>query len=469
MSDELKHLRRQAYNFRALPDHEAHATLWEKENLMSKEIQRTKEEHWKEWLNDMVGTDIWIAHKYISNPGGDGGKTRIPMLRKTGPDGRIIQASTNEEKSKVLAQALFPPPPAISTTPADFLYPEPAEKWTDITRDQLTQKIDNLSPYKAPGPDGVANVVFQWCRILTDYLLPLFNAVINLRTYYDPWRESITVILRKPGKPDYSVPKAYRPIALLNTTAKILLVIVADRTLFILETHNLLPNTHFGGRPGRSTEDSLHLLENTIRHAWRQKKVVSALFLDIKGAFPNTVTDCLLHNMRTRCLPPEIVSFMERMLRSRRTKLRFDDYTSEWFNITNGIGQGDPLSMILYVIYDSDLVEIAKGKRELTLAFIDDTAFLAIGKTFQETHQILDDMLERRGGGFEWSSEHNSRFEPSKFVLMDFSLNRLKERPPMTIRGAIINPSCTHKFLGVILNEELRWKEHTAYAITKGA
>jgi len=81
----------------------------------------------------MAGTDIWIAHKYISNPGGDGGKTRIPMLCKTGPDGRIVQASTNEEKSEVLAQALFPPPPAISTTPADFLYPEPAEKWTDIT------------------------------------------------------------------------------------------------------------------------------------------------------------------------------------------------------------------------------------------------------------------------------------------------------------------------------------------------
>ena len=49
----------------------------------------------------------------------------------------------------------------------------------------------------------------------------------------------------------------------------------------ILETHNLLPSTHFGGRPGRSTTDSLHLLETTIRHAWRQGKVVSALFLDI--------------------------------------------------------------------------------------------------------------------------------------------------------------------------------------------
>ena len=243
---------------------------------------------------------------------------------------------------------------------------------------------------------------------------------------------------------------------------------MADHTSYILETHNLLPGTHFGGHPGRSTEDSLHLLKNTIRHTWQQKKVVSVLFLDIEGAFPNAVTDRLLHNMKTCCLPSEIVTFTERMLCSRRMKLRFDDYTSEWFDITNRIGQGDLLSMILYIIYDSNLVETAKGKQELTLAFVDNMAFLAIGKTFQETHQILGDMLERRGGGFEWSTKHNSCFEPSKFALMDFSLNRSRERPPMMIRGAVITSSPTHKFLGVILNQELRWREHTAYAIMKG-
>jgi len=238
---------------------------------------------------------------------------------------------------------------------------------------------------------------------------------------------------------------------------------------YILEAHNLLPDTHFGGRPGCSTEDSLHLLENTVRHAWRQKKVVSALFLDIEGAFPNAVTNRLIHNMKRHRLPPEIISFTDKMLRGRKTRLCFDDYTSEWFDIANGIGQGDPLSMILYIIYDSDLVRTATGKQELTLAFVDDTAFLAIGRTFQETHQILHDMLERSGGGFEWSMQHNSHFAPNKFALIDFSLNRSRERPPLVIREATIVPSPTHKFLGVILDQELCWKEHTAYAIAKGA
>ena len=233
-ADKLKQLCKTAHRYRALLEHEVHTQVCSKENALSKEIQKTKENHWKDWLNDMSGTNIWIAHKYISNPGGDGGKTRIPMLKRTGPDGLVNQAMTNKEKSAILAQALFPPPPNESTVPTDFLYPDPAERWSEITHEQLTQAINNLSPYKVPGPDGVANIVFQHCSSLIDYILPLFNAVVNLRTYYDPWKESITVILRKPGKPDYSVPKAYRPIALLNTTAKLLLAIVADRTSYIL-------------------------------------------------------------------------------------------------------------------------------------------------------------------------------------------------------------------------------------------
>ena len=466
---ELKGLRKQAYKFRALPDHPAHASLAEKTKEVDNTIRKTKEEHWKEWLENATSNDLWIANAYVVNPGGDGSRTRIPTLRGKDQEGRETLASSNEEKSTLLARTLFPDPPPTSSVPQDYAYPEPAEGWTNITSNQLLAAINKLSPLKAPGPDGVANAVLQKCHALADYLLPLFNAAVNLHTYYDPWRESTTVILRKPGKPDYSIPKAYRPIALLNTTAKLLSAIVADRASYILETHNLLPATHFGGRPGCTTEDSLHLLESTIRHAWRQGKVVSALFLDIEGAFPNAVTDCLLHNMKKRRLPLAIVSFVERMIRGRRTQLRFDDYTSNWFEIRNGIGQGDPLSMLLYIIYDSDLVDISKGKNELTLAFVDDTVFLVIANSFQDAHNILLNMLERPGGGFAWSNDHNSRFEASKFALMDFTMSKTKLRPQMMIRGATIKPAPSHKFLGVIVDQELRWREHAAYAITKGA
>ena len=149
-------------------------------------------------------------------------------------------------------------------------------------------------------------------------------------------------------------------------------------------------------------------------------------------------------------------------------KLKFDDYVSDWVPITNSIGQGNPLLMLLYIIYTSDLVDVANRLNELTLAFVDDMAFIAIGKTFQETHVILTDMLECEGGGYQWSKNHNSHFEPSKFALIDFSLNRKKAHPPLHTRNVVINPTPSHKFLGVFLDQELWWWEQANYALAKG-
>jgi len=336
--------------------------------------------------------------------------------------------------------------------------------------EEVRTAIANTSPFKAPGPDEICNAVFKNCNELLDpYLTQLFNAVIALDTYFDPWHEFTTVVLRKPDKPDYTIPKAYRPIALLNTTCKLLTALVAERTTSILEQHNLLPDTHFGGHPGRTTTDSLYLLEIIVKNAWRNGKVASILFLDIEGAFPNAVKDRLLHNMKRRRLPPEIVQFTDRMLTGRRTRLKFNDTESDWIPINNGIGQGDPLSMIAYLIYCADLTDLADDKNsETALAFVDDTAFITTGRTFEETHGKLKDMMERPGGALQWSKEHNSKFEVSKFTLMDFTRNRLHEQPALKIQSTQIKPTEQFRFLGVMVDHELTWKHQTGCAIAKG-
>ena len=74
-------------------------------------------------------------------------------------------------------------------------------------------------------------------------------------------------MLRKLGKPIYDVPKAYHPIALLDTMEKLLTSIVAEDVWYLTEKHQLLPVTHVGGRLGCTTSDSLHLLMDTIKAA----------------------------------------------------------------------------------------------------------------------------------------------------------------------------------------------------------
>ena len=137
-------------------------------------------------------------------------------------------------------------------------------------------------------------------ELISPYLLQIFCVVLRLQVYPTQWEDIITCVLCKPGKLRYDVPKAYHPIALVNTISKLLSSIVAEDVSHLVETHQLLPAMHFGGRLGQSITDSIHLLVDYIKAAWWRKQVVSVLFLDVEGAFPNAMTDRLLHNLQAR-------------------------------------------------------------------------------------------------------------------------------------------------------------------------
>jgi len=49
--------------------------------------------------------------------------------------------------------------------------------------------------------------------------------------------------------------------------------------------------------------------------------------------------------------------------------------------------------MILYLYYNTDLLDIAKDHWELLLGYMDDIALVVVRKTFEETHARLKDMM----------------------------------------------------------------------------
>lgn len=78
---------------------------------------------------------------------------------------------------------------------------------------------------------------------------------------------------------------AYRPISLLNTLGKLLEAVMARRLSYLAEHHGLLPDTQFGGRPGRTTEQALLILTNAIDRAWHRQRLITLVAFDLKGAF----------------------------------------------------------------------------------------------------------------------------------------------------------------------------------------
>jgi ribonuclease HI len=479
---EVRKLARKVYKLTRQHDfdnplHEQHRLL---RNEYSQMIRDAKTEHWIDWLEQADEQSIWTVHRFIASPSGDGAKTRIPNLKVKLPNGSFREVKENKDKAKALYDSFFFSPPSHDDIDPLYDYPPPCTTFQNVTDAQIHRAIKRLKPFKGTGPDRQSNSLYIHCReLLVPHLGPYYRATFDLKFYPEAWKTSTTPVLRKPNKPDYSLPKAYRPITLLNTIAKILSSIVSEDLVHLAETHNLLPPNSFGGRPGRSTVDSLMLTVHWAFEKWRKGLVVSGLFLDISGAFPNAVIKRVVHNMRRRHIPIEYTQWTERRMAGRKTILMFDDYESEPFEVTNGLDQGDPPSSVFYGFYNADLIAPSPNPYELKSAFVDDTAFLVAGNTFQENNDKLRDMMTRPNGATEWSTSHNSNFEVDKFALLHISRklepdpNRPGKqkpiaRPPLHLENHTINPSPSHKFLGIILDQSLNFKEQANYALGKG-
>jgi hypothetical protein len=123
--------------------------------------------------------------------------------------------------------------------------------------------------------------------------------------------------------------------------------------------------------------------------------------------------------------------------------------------------------MLLYLYYNADIPTIPKSRFEGTAGYADDIWVIAIAATFDETDEILRDMFCRDQGLLEWAQQHNSTWEMSKSHCIRFTRRRSEVRKDFSINGTSIKCTKSAKLLGVIIDEELRWKEHAEYAVRK--
>jgi hypothetical protein len=85
--------------------------------------------------------------------------------------------------------------------------------------------------------------------------------------------------------------------------------------------------------------------------------------MDVKGAFPSIAVDRLLHNLRVRGIPKAHTNWLRIRLEGRTMCLTFDGYTSDKFEIDNGLDQGDSQSVISYLLYTAGLAEIPDHRK----------------------------------------------------------------------------------------------------------
>ena len=468
--------------FIQFPLHSAHELARRARNDYNNLIDTSKRQHWDSWLESISPKSIWDAHKFTSNPASDGSKARIPTLRVRNNDGTYTDILDNHGKSKALHEVFFYQPPEDFGVDPDYHYGDPTIGFEEVSNEQIARVAKGLNPYKAPGLNSISNSVLTHCAdLLTPYLGPIFRATFNVGYYPHNWKRYKTIVLRKPGKPDYSIPNAHRPIALLDVFAKLLSSCVKELWEYHLERLNLLPTTQYGGRRGRTATDAIHSLVDFTKRAWRRKREVVILFLDIKGAFPNVAIPVLVHDMRCMGFHPKYTDWITNRTTDRETILAFDDYVSQPFEVKHGLDQGCNLSPFLYNCYSAGQMKALDNQsNELGNTFADDGVCAVSAESLERAGIVLGDMFRRPGGPQEWGRSHHSLYDLAKSGAIAATRKKLVD--PNNPRKRIVQPSVTiqldddhqvtttstQKYLGVIIDSELRFKEQAAYAIGKG-
>ena len=174
--------------------------------------------------------------------------------------------------------------------------------------------------------------------------------------------------------------------------------------------------------------------------------------MDVAGAFNNVHHKRLLHNLKKRKVPMVIVRWVENFLNGRATQLRFNGALSNIIATEAGVPQGPPLSPLLYMYYNADLLEVPE-RVDLGLGFIDDIAYGVQGLLAEDNARRLKKMLE---DAENWRWKHGARFETTKYVLVHYTRRRTAETTaPIQIADSVIHPSQEARYLGVIFDKQL--------------
>ena len=360
-----------------------------------------------------MGKSVFQAYRYTKPRRVE----RTPILRHEGE--KVIKFG---EKCELLRTVMFPPPPdSVSQSQMSDSHALP---WPDITSLEIKEAIFSSNPNKAPGPDGMTFLNLQQAYMAVPWLFDLIYRSLLIVGYHPHcWREGIGAILKKGNKPDYTTPKAYRVIVLLNCLGKVSEKIIAKRLSYLSEANQLLHMQQMGGRRQRTAIDAAMALTHDIQCAKNVKRITSVLFLDVKGAFDHVSKERLIQVLRQMTLPPPLLSWVRNFLSERRLGLAFDGEREAMTPIDTGIPQGSPTSPILFILYLRYHFDTLNERhpRVKVPSYIDDIALTVEGNTEGENSRELEKAAKT---AFDWATNNAVAFDETKTELIHFSTKR---------------------------------------------
>ena len=235
----------------------------------------------------------------------------------------------------------------------------------DLTMEELSEVIKNADNNKSPGLDGLPYEFYGavWSVICEDFM-KILQCQLDRSKLIDSDTMGATRLASKvSGTPQVD---ELRPITLLNTDYKILTKIFVLRMLpvliFIIKSGQLCTvqskNILFG----------VNNIISTIMYIKQKKMGACLISLDFFKAYDRVMVEFLIMVMEKMNFSVKFCNWVRMLHVGAKTRFILQ-FLTQAINVSFSIRQGDPLAMILYVIYiEPLLLYLERAAVGLTLA-----------------------------------------------------------------------------------------------------
>lgn len=274
---------------------------------------------------------------------------------------------------------------------------------------------------------------------------------------------SRVVFIPKPGKFSYSTPKDFRPLSLTSFLLKGLEKLV----LWYAEEKFLSPILHpnlFAYRQKKSTENTLHAVVHNLEKIKTRKKCGVLVCLDIDSAFSMATPESMVGELARAGCDGLVCLWVWKLLTDRQI-------TSNWGGaiatrqVNRGAPQGGILSPVLFNLIMNTIFTLHNNKSHINFyVYADDLAMLIEAEDYRSAVHITNFELRKLAN---WARGHSLTFSPSKTNALLFYKKIPPLELPLLLNGEKIQWETEVKYLGVIIDNKLKWKSHLQYVHNK--